>query len=296
MLKKIYAAVLVAITAGNFAIAQTGTLKGKAIDETNGEGISFANVQLEQNGNAVGKTVADINGEFTIKPIPPGTYDVKVASVGYQTYFSKGVVIGGDKTTYVDAKVKSTAIEKDAVVIVSYVEPLIDPDTKSGGTVTREEFQAMPSKNINSVASTTAGVFQQDEGDGLNVRGARSDGTDYYIDGEKVRGHAGLPQSSIEQISVITGGVPAQYGDATGGFVNITTRGGMSSEMFGSVQLISSQLTDAYDYNFTDFSLGGPLMAKKDSSGNKQTKLGFFISGEVSSEKDPDPSAVGVYR
>jgi hypothetical protein len=304
MIKKIYAAIVIAITFGSVAMAQTGTLKGKAIDETNGEGISFANVQLEQNGNAIGKTVADINGEFTIKPIPPGTYDVKVASIGYQTYFTKGVAIGSDKTAYVEAKVKSTAIEKDAVVITEYVKPLIDPDTKSGGTVTREEFQAMPSKNINSVASTTAGVFQQDEGGDINVRGGRTKqegskdytGTVYFIDGEKVRGSIGLPQSSIEQVSVITGGLPAQYGDATGGIINITTRNGMVNEFYGNVELISSQVTDAFDYNFAGFTIGGPIVAKKDSTGYKQSKLGFSISGEVSSDKDPNPSAVGMYK
>jgi len=310
MNKKIYAVILVVITAGNFAMAQSGTLKGKAIDETNGEGISFANVQLEQGGNAVAKAVADINGEFTIKPIPPGTYDVKVASVGYQTYFSKGVVVGGDKTTYIDAKVKSTAIEKDAVIIVEYVVPLIDPETKSGKTIDRATFDAMPSKNVSSVASTTAGVFQRDEGSDLSIRGGRpkADGgtgiannidqssTKYMIDGVPVRGTSGLPQSSIEQISVITGGVPASYGDATGGFINITTRGGILPEYFGGVELISSQLTDAYGYNFAGANVGGPLMSKKDSAGNKNPKLGFFLSGEVISEKDPNPSALGVYK
>lgn len=296
MIKKIYAALIVAFVAGNVAIAQTGALKGKVVDDANGEGISFANVQIEQNGSAVAKTVADIDGNFTIKPIPPGKYDLTAASSGYQKMGISGVIIGGDKTTYQDLKMKSSTQELKTFEFVTYVEPLIDPNTTSGGTVTREEFQAMPSKNINSVASTTAGVFQQDEGGSLNVRGARADGTDYYIDGEKVRGSAGLPQSSIEQVSVITGGIPASYGDATGGFVNITTRGGMRNEYFGGVELISSQLTDAYDYNFAGFNVGGPILMKKDSTGGKQAKLGFFLSGEVTSDKDPDPSAVGIYK
>jgi CarboxypepD_reg-like domain/TonB-dependent Receptor Plug Domain len=312
MIYKIYAAVIIIITAGGFAMGQTGTLKGKAIDETTGEGISFANVQLEQNGNAVGKTVADINGDFTIKPIPPGSYDVKVASVGYQTYFTKGVIVGGDKTVYVEAKVKSTAIEKEAFVVTEYVKPLIDPDTKSGGTVTREEFQAMPSKNINSVASTTAGVFQRDENSELSVRGGRpttkedqtlgsteytiESSTKYMIDGNLVRGTYGLPQGAIEQVSVITGGIPAQYGDATGGIISITTRGGILPTYYGGGELVSSRLTDAYDYNFAALNLGGPVFFKKDSLGNKQPKMGFSISGEVTSEKDPDPSAVGIYK
>lgn len=296
MIKKIYATLFAALVSGTVAFAQTGTLKGKVLDEGNAEGISFANVQIEQEGNAVAKTVADIDGNFTIKPIPPGKYDLKAAAVGYQTQVIRGVIIGGDKTTYQDMKLKTTAQEITTFEFVEYTEPLIDPDTKSGGTVTREEFEAMPSKNINSVAATTAGVFQKDEGGELNVRGARAEGTDFYIDGEKVRGLTSLPQSSIEQVSVITGGVPAQYGDATGGFINITTRGGMRNEMFGGVELISSQLTDAYDYNFAGFNIGGPLVATKDSAGNKQAKVGFFIGGEVSTDKDPNPSAVGLYK
>ena len=311
MLKKIYAAILVAITAGNFAMAQSGTLKGKAIDETNGEGLSFANVQLEQGGNAVAKTVADMDGNYTIKPIPPGTYDLKVASVGYQTFFVKGIIISGDKTTYQEAKVKSTAIEKDAIVIVDYVVPLIDPDTKTGGTVTKAQFDAMPSKDVNSVAATTAGVFQKDEGSSLNIRGGRSQeglgagygpgnadqsSTKFYIDGVPARNTTGLPQGDIEQISVITGGLPAQYGDATGGVVNITTRGGVRPEFYGGVELISSQLTDAFGKNNAQFNVGGPLLSKKDSSGHNNPKIGFFISGEVNSEKDPTPTTAGVYK
>ncbi|MDO8686277.1 MAG: hypothetical protein Q7J78_06370, partial [Clostridiales bacterium] len=37
-------------------------------------------------------------------------------------------------------------------------------------------------------------------------------------------------------------------------------------------------------------------MAKKDSAGNKQAKIAFTLGGEVSTEKDPDPSAVGIYK
>ncbi|HET6999772.1 MAG TPA: TonB-dependent receptor plug domain-containing protein, partial [Puia sp.] len=164
---------------------------------------------------------------------------------------------------------------------------------------TREEFLAMPSKNINSVASTTAGVYQSDEGKSLNMRGMRDGGTAYFIDGQRVIGSANLPQQSIEQVSVITGGVPAQFGDATGGVINITTRG-PQSQYFGGVELITSELLDAYGYNFVGFSVGGPIWMKKDASDTtgktKRPVLGFILSGEGSTEKDPDPSAIGTYK
>lgn len=45
-------------------------------------------------------------------------------------------------------------------------------------------------------------------------RGSRADGTAYYIDGVRVQsGSTNIPANAIDQIQVITGGTPAQYGD-----------------------------------------------------------------------------------
>lgn len=298
MLRKFYVALAAILIAGTTAFAQgSGGIKGKVVDKATGEGVPFANVIAMLNGVMAGGAQSDINGDFTIKPLAPGKYDVKASYVGYQPTQISGVVVSSDKTTYlVTPPISlSVGVELKTVEIVDFKEPLIDPDTKSGGTVTREEFLAMPSKNINSVAATTAGVYQGDEGDALSVRGQRSDGTAYFIDGQRVIGSASLPQQSIEQVSVITGGVPAQYGDAAGGVINITTRGPQSA-YFGGVELITSEVLDAYGYNFVGFSVGGPIWMAKDSAGNRTPKLGFILSGEAVSVRDDDPSAIGTWK
>ncbi len=297
MLRKLSTFVAALFITGTFAFGQgSGVLKGTLTDGSNNEPIPFANVGIFNGSQQVLTTVSDIDGNYTLKPIPPGKYTVKATYVGYATKQIEGVIIKADGTTYQNIGLAPTTTQLDQVDIVEYKEPLIDPDTKSGGTVTREEYQNMPSKNINSVAATTAGVFQADEGDALSIRGARSDGTDYYIDGQKVIGSSGLPQQSIEQISVITGGVPAMYGDATGGIVAISTRG-PQSEFFGGVEAITSQFLDAYGYNFLGFTIGGPIVSKMDSATKmKQSTVGYIISGEFVTEKDDDPSAVGGYQ
>jgi len=299
MLRKIYVALTALFLAGTTAFAQSGgAIKGKVVDKATKEGVPFANVIATLNGVMAGGAQTDLNGEFTIKPLAPGKYNVKASYVGYQPQEIQGVVVSDAKTTYLmqPPLALSAGVEVEVVEVVSFKEPLIDPDTKSGGTVTREEFLAMPSKNINSVAATTAGVYQGDEGGALSVRGQRSDGTAYFIDGQRVIGSASLPQQSIEQVSVITGGVPAQYGDAAGGVINITTRG-PQSEYFGGVELITSEVLDSYGYNFVGFSVGGPIWLQKDTaSGMKIPRLGFILSGEGVSERDPDPSAIGTYK
>lgn len=296
MLRKLYVTLTILLVGSAVAFAQTGTLKGKVLDKANNEAIPFANVVIEVNGNQVGAGTTNFDGEYTIKPIPPGKYTVKATYVGYKTVAVQDVIISSDKTTYLDLKLSSDVQNLDEVEVVVYAEPLIDPDTKSGGTVTRQEYMSMPSKNINSVASTTAGVYQADEGDDLSVRGSRSSGTDVYIDGQKVIGGSSLPEQSIEQVTVITGGVPAQYGDATGGIVSISTRG-PQSEYFGGLQYETSQFLDAFGHHSLNFTLGGPLLMKKDSANNiKQSILGFIVSGQALYAKDPDPSSVGVYK
>lgn len=302
MVKRIFT-LLIAITLSSVAFAQTGVLKGKVFDKGTNETIPFASVTLLSGGSVVAAVQTDIDGEYTIKPIPPGSYNVKASYVGYSPAQVNNVRISADKNTTQDFAL-TTATDLKEVVITEYKVPLIDPDTKSGGTVDRAKYNSMATKNINSVASTTAGVYQADEGKALNVRGARNNddnsnfesSTDYYIDGERVRGSSGIPQQAVEQISVITGGLPAQYGESTGGVVNIITRG-PSGQTFGGVEVISSQATDAFGYNFVGWSLGGPIIAKKDSvTGIKRPILGYFLSGEVYTEKDPSPSAIGAYK
>lgn len=295
MLRKIYVAIAFVLASVSFAVAQSGgAIKGKLVDKATKEGIPFAVITCSLNGVNAGGATTDLNGEFMLKPLSAGSYNVKAQYTGYQPTEMKGIMVGELKTTYITIEMNATSVQLNDVVIVEYKEPLIDPDTKSGGTVTREEFLAMPSKNINSVASTTAGVYQSDEGRGLNMRGQRSDGTAYFIDGQRVIGSPNMPQQSIEQVSVITGGVPAQFGDATGGVINITTRG-PQSQYFGGVELITSEVLDDYGYNFVGFSVGGPIWMKKDSVNGNKPVLGFILSGEGVLEKDPNPSAIGTY-
>lgn len=274
------------------AYAQSGELQGKVTD-SKGEGVAFATVVVEQNGAIKAGAQTDFDGYYSIKPIPPGKYDVRVTYVGYQPSLTTGVVIGADKTQFLDVKVSNEqGINLDEVVIKEYKVPLISKDnTVSGNTLTREEIANLPTRNVESIASTSAGVVQADEGSGLNVRGSRDDATLIFVDGVRVRGNVQLPPSSIEQMDVFTGGLPAKYGDATGGVINITTRGA-SKTFNGGIEALTSYGLDPFGYLTINGNLSGPILKKKDSG---QPILGFFIAGEYLSENDSDPS-FGFYR
>ncbi len=110
-----------------------------------------------------------------------------------------------------------------------------------------------------------------------------------YIDGIKVTGSSSLPQSSIEQVSVILGGLPAQYGDATGGVINVTTRG--PSRSFGAgLELESSEYLDPYGHNRLGFNMNGPIFRKRNERDEVTgSVLGYFIAGEFTYNKDGRP-------
>jgi outer membrane receptor for ferrienterochelin and colicin len=294
-MKKIYLAVVLVVFIGLSALAQNdnGAIKIVLQDKNTKEAIPFANVVAYRDGVQIGVATTNMDGEATIKPLTPGKYTVKGVYVGYQATEIKDVVVGEGKTAYVTVPLSNgEGVKLDEVEVVTYQVPLIDPDTKSGQTVTREDYQNLATKDINSVAATTAGVFQSDEGAAVNVRGGRDLNTTYFVDGVKVFGKPNLPQQAIEQLSVITGGVPANYGDLTAGAISIATRG-PQSKYFGGIELISSQLTDKFGYNSLGFSFGGPLYKKRDST--RRTILGFFVSGQGNYVKEPNPSFVPIW-
>ncbi|MDA9227912.1 carboxypeptidase regulatory-like domain-containing protein [Flavobacteriales bacterium] len=294
MLRKIYSIVAL-VCFSTFAFAQTGTLKGVISDVMTGETIPFANVVIEKGGDQYAGTTTDFDGKYTIKPIEPGNYSIKATFVGYQTVEVTGVIVSANKITFQDVKLQE-GVALGEIKIIEYKKPLLDQDNLSGETKTAEEIVALPTRNVSSVASTTAGIYQKDEGDAVNMRGSRENATAYYVDGIKVRGAIGVPTSGIEQITVVTGGLPAQYGDATGGIIAVTTKG-PSNKFFGGIEVESSSLFDKYNYNLVGFGLSGPIIKKRNSDGTKGSSiLGYFLSGEFRDVDDTDPSAIGRWK
>ncbi|MBI1227622.1 MAG: TonB-dependent receptor plug domain-containing protein [Bacteroidetes bacterium] len=272
---------------GLVAFGQT-RLEGTVTDSDSGEPVVFANVALYRDGVLKTGTTTDFDGYYSITEIDPGTYDVEFSSTGYNPSRINGMVVTGGKANKLDTKL-SSGIQLEAVV-VTYTKPLIEQDnTTTGGSLTSEQIKALPTRDVNALASFTAGVSSADEGGALNIRGSRSSSTNYYIDGVRVSGTL-PPKQAIEELQVITGGVEARYGDVTGGIVSITTKG-PSEKFSGGAELETSRLTDPYYQDLASLQLSGPILKRKG-----QTLLGYRINGQYQYNKDDDPPATRVYR
>ncbi len=285
---------LTLLITGAAAIGQT-SLQGKVTDQESGEPIIFGNVAIYRNGVLTTGTETDFDGNYSLTSIDPGTYDVEVTYVGYARQRVTGVKVLAGKANKLDIKISAEGVVLDEVVVTEYKVPLIEQDnTTQGQVITSDQIKNLPTRNINALAATTAGLASADEGEAITVRGSRSDATDYYIDGIRVRGSL-IPESEIDQLQVITGGIEAQYGDVTGGIISITTKG-PSSQFSGGVEVETSKYLDPYEQSLLGFNLSGPLIQKKNGDGSKTSVLGFRISGRLTDQLDDDPPAVPIYR
>lgn len=296
-----------------FSQSGLGTIRGSVIDVKSKEPIFGCRVVLKQNGTLKGGVSTDFDGKFQINSISPGVYDVEIRNEGedYQPSLTTGVVISSDRITFLDNITLGKKVsELEVVDVIAYRVPLINKDGgASGATVTREDIARLPVRSAAGVAGTVGGVNAQEGSGDISVRGSRSDGTYFYIDGIKVRGSSNLPKSAIEEVTVITGGVPANYGDVTGGVISVTTRG-PSSKYFGSFEGVTSGFyfkgkdpngydgkvigLDKYGYNLLEGMVSGPLWMQKDSTGKKtKPRLGFLISANFTDELDNRPLANG---
>jgi hypothetical protein len=161
--------------------SEISAISGNIRDVTNGEPMPFANIVLENNGTQIAGVNADFDGNFTIKPIPAGTYTIIISYVGYDTH-QEFIKLPANKTIYQDFAL-NPGISIGEVQVISYKEPLIDLENASSGyNQSQERTTAVRSKSV-------GGIYSRDSDyNDLNIRGSRSSSSDTYIDGVKMIG------------------------------------------------------------------------------------------------------------
>jgi hypothetical protein len=217
---------------------QIGGLKGQILNDDHLPVIG-ATVKILQGGSLVGGTSTDVDGRYTYKPISPGSYDLVVSSSETQTKKVTNVRVSGEKTTFVDVAVSTNTLVE--IEVVAYVKPVIDNTYMHIKEITAGDFQVMAIDRgniVDAVLAVSSEVSQDSNGD-VHVRGSRGNATAYYVDGVRSPGITGVAALSVENVSVITGGIPAQYGDITSGVIIVTTK-----DYFGGIQ--SKRMRDSY--------------------------------------------------
>ena len=275
------------------AAASAQALFGTVIDAA-GEPVIGATVGVYNGEDLVTGTTTDYDGNYRIN-LDPGTYGVQFSYVGEQTQRFNGVtVINGTEKLLDFAFEESGGIDLTEVLVKAYRNPVMTIDeTTQGATITSDEVKRLGSRSITAIAGISAGATSADEGDQVSIRGARTDATQYIIDGIRVTG-ALIPETEIDQIQVVTGGVEAKYGDLSGGIISITTKG-PSSEFRAYAEAETSSFLDPYNNNLVGLNFSGPILKRTTEDGTEQSILGYRFSGRYTYNENDDPPATPVF-
>jgi hypothetical protein len=287
---------LLFVFAGLSGSALAQEISGRVLDDKK-EPLPSAAVQVYQGGILKGGTVTDYDGNYTVKPLDPGYYNVQVLYTGFDSMVvTDVVVIPGNRTTQNFTMAKPKGIGLKEAIIIRYKKPLVDIEKPDAHVLTKEEINVIPTTQVTDLVSLTPGVYQKQRGSEANIGGARTSGTLYIVDGVQVRTLAGITsnydmaQGSIDQLEVISSGIPANYGDVSGAVVNITSRG-VAQKLTGNVRLQHS--IDGYNNNLATFSIAGPIYKKTIHEGDhtrKKPVLGFALSGDYYDDHERYPT------
>lgn len=220
--------------------AQKGTIRGFVYDKGNSEPIIFTNVYLK--GTSYGSPT-DINGYFTITQIPPGTYELMITYLGYDTLRETITIKAGELIS------KKYYLEKGARTIneVQIYGNRGDDTTQtqiSKETVTPIEIKQVPSigsPDIVQYITNIPGIITTgDQGGQLYIRGGSSiqnkvllDGMVIYNPFHSIGLFSVFETEIIRNVDVYTGGFGAEYGGRISSVMDITTRDGNKKKYSG---------------------------------------------------------------
>jgi hypothetical protein len=240
---------LVAVLAATPALAANGKISG-TVKSAEGEPVVGANVVLE--GTTLG-TAADAAGKYFILNVPPGTYRVRASGVGFTPKVVTNVRVNADQFVTLDISLASQAVGMAEVVIEAARPPVDKSQTSAKTTMTADELQSLPIRGTKDLIATSASTYK-----GF-VRGGKQYETKTIIDGVDMTDNfyaASADQSltpymtyngvvrydqasksamidpnvsSVEEASVLTGGIGSDYSSATAGVIAYSLREGRGS-------------------------------------------------------------------
>lgn len=199
-------------------------INGKVMDAITGESLEFASVALYQNGTQLMGTITETNGAFLFKPLASGIYSIAVSYVGYGLQWFENIEVRSGSLIFMECALQSGMLI-DTVIHI-YANKLVDADRpEEVKTYKPADFKKMAVSDIKDIVRFAPKVYENEITGGLSISGARETSTLYVIDGIKVIGSSYVPLNAIAEINVYTGGIPANYGDFTGGVIEIKTKG-----------------------------------------------------------------------
>ncbi|HKP84823.1 MAG TPA: TonB-dependent receptor [Blastocatellia bacterium] len=214
--------------------------------------VKVAAIRLETAVGRYGTTNEE--GRFRIAVNSPGTYILKASAPGFKEENSKEINVTAGRVVALDFTLAPSGVTEQVTVAPSSAGLVDTTRTVVGDTISRRELDELPIINrdplqlvflLGGVAEAPLSTAElADEGRGVFVRsapeeagnfsltGAPATSNNITIDGlddnddRAARERVTLNPESISEVQIITNQYAAEYGRASGGRINLRTRGG----------------------------------------------------------------------
>ncbi|HEY0426460.1 MAG TPA: TonB-dependent receptor [Pyrinomonadaceae bacterium] len=231
----------------------------------------------------------DSDGFVRVIRISPGVYTVSAApTAGFAERIIPGVQVVLGKVTPVTIDLGVANVDPTTVTVNSTdVSPIDVTDNKIQTNITAETAELLP-KGVSfaSILKVSPATRAEPLSGQFQIDGASGSENTFIIDGQEVTNvrtgvldaTSDLPFQLVQEVQVKSSGFEAEYGGATGGVINVVTKGGSNTFRgeFGTQFRPGRFQTRGRDVLF----LNNQNRAEYFPSGN-DTSLGFFPSANL---------------
>ncbi|MXP26415.1 TonB-dependent receptor plug domain-containing protein [Altererythrobacter indicus] len=221
------------------------TASGRIVS-TDGEPIADASITIVSNAQGFSRTATtNSSGTYRIGQVPAGNYTVTVSADGYETFTDPRVTLSQNGAANQFALVPVGGSHGEIIVTAGRTE-VVDFNRTTTGLVVKVADLAdrVPvARDLTSIIELSPGTTQGDTAFGNlpNIGGSSVSENQYFVNGlnitdfRKGLGAGTVPFDFYETVEVKNGGYQAEFGPATGGVINATTKSG-SNEYHASLK------------------------------------------------------------
>lgn len=228
-----------------FAQETTGSIEGTVSDAAGGV---VPDVTITVTGIDRGftrTTTTDSQGFYRVQQVPSGTYKITTtANNSFQAKEQPDVRVVLGATSKVDFSLLAVGVAETVDVVAN--GEVIDPNASRVQTsLTGRELELLP-KGVSfaSVLKAAPSVRPEPAAAGFQIDGASGSENTFIVDGQEVtnfrtgslNGNNNISLEFVQEVQVKTSGFEAEYGGATGGVINVVTRGG-SNDFHGGASI-----------------------------------------------------------
>jgi len=291
------------LLAATTAFGQATTAQMTGTVTTDGKGLPGVTVTVTSPAlQGTRTTVTGANGDYAFPALPPGSYTIRFELEGMQTITRKAELRLAE-TARVDSDLKVSKVAESITVTATSPSVLETPQVSTNLDAKLVE-QLPVGRRIQDRVQLAPGVTAAGTNGQTVINGAQSFDNLYLVNGvvinENVRGQPqnAVIEDAIQETTLLTGGVSAEYGRFTGGVVSTITKSGgnefsgsLRDNMFNDAWIAKSGLPGESDHldklnNVYEATFGGRIITdhlwffgagRKENSSTSNQTVGLLI-------------------